>query len=84
MAKTDNRPAEFPSDWHYEQHLEDTGRELAGRLNRVAELQAMNAHPDQIAQAEAEVAAARDELEKYGAGQKTASKRPAARGRQRG
>ena len=76
MAKTD-RPAEFPTDWHQERYIEDTEREVAGRMNRVAELQAMNAHPDVIAQAEGELDAARKELKRVaGKGQATAQKRP--------
>jgi hypothetical protein len=70
-------PPEFPSDWHYEQHLRDLERELDGRVNRLAELQSLNAAADIIAQAEMETDAVRTQLKYYGQGHEQASKRPA-------
>lgn len=75
MAKP-SYPPEFASEWHYERHLEDLERELLGRERRLAELQALKTHPEDLAQAEAEVEAVREQLALYGVGQKKASTRP--------
>jgi hypothetical protein len=73
----DAEPGEFPSDWHRERHLEDLEREVTGRLNRLGELEDRGAHPDEIAQAEAEVEAAQGELARLGGkGHQQAEKRP--------
>jgi hypothetical protein len=77
MAKT-KLPAEFPSDWHFEQHLADIEHELAGRINRKAELEAMGAQEHVLAEVDSEIAAARAELKRYGKGQasKATARRP--------
>ena len=78
MGRPRKRPAEFPTDWHWERHLEDLERELAGRKNRLAELQSLEPVNDEaVAVTESEIAAVEKELARYGKGQQTASKRPA-------
>lgn len=79
MAKQD-WPEEFPSEWHYQQHLVDLERELAGRLARKAELESLNTTPDVLEQAEADAEAVRKQLAHYN---RQASKRPKAAGSQR-
>lgn len=83
MGKEKNRPPEFASDWHYERHLADLERELAGRQARLAELKTLDTTPSALAQAKAEVQAVRDQLAHYGAGQESASRRPAGKGEKR-
>lgn len=86
MAKKDKteRPAWFHSDSQFEDHLAALERELEGRKNRLAELEALNAHPDMLAATQAEVDAAKQALQELaGSGQRTAAKRPAKKGQSR-
>jgi multidrug resistance efflux pump len=78
MAK-ETYPPEFPSAWHYERHLEDLERDLQGRERRVQELEATpGAHQDEVAQAKAEAAAARENLSRYGSNPKATRPKKAA------
>ena len=69
-------PAEFATEWHYERHLEDLARELAGREARLAELKTLDTSQHVLDEVETEIAACRAELDRY-TGRKKASKRPA-------
>jgi len=85
----DKRPAEFPTDWHYENHLENLAREIEGRKAVLAGFEALPEGADgreaAIKQAKNELAAARAELKHYKpTTQKTASKRPKAKAETRG
>ena len=61
--RSKDTPAEFPSDWHFQAHLDDLERDVAGLLHRVEELRGMPAaHPDQIKAAEAAVEVAKEKL----------------------
>ena len=78
MAGKKKTPSEFPTDWHYEQHLADLKRELAGRENRLAELEATTGADEwALEQAQGEVDAVKAQLAHYTKGQRSASKRPA-------
>lgn len=81
MGRPRNRPAEFPTDWHWERHHEDLLRGLAGAQGRLAEAKSMSKgtpyREELIEGAENEVAAVEAQLEHYGWGSKQASKRPA-------
>ena len=75
------RPAEFPTDWHWERHHDDLLRGLAGAHGRLEMAKGIpTENPDRkarIKDAEAEIAAVEANLERYGWGQEQASKRPA-------
>lgn len=68
-------------DWYYDsgRHKEDLERDLAGLMQRQAELEAMpGADEEQIKAAKDAVKAAKENLRSlYGVGQEKASKRPA-------
>lgn len=76
------RPAEFPTDWHWEAHLEALKRELAGCEARISELKAMpeNAagRDESLALIEGERDATLAQMKHYGIGQENAAKRPKA------
>lgn len=80
MGRPRKRPAEFPTDWHFEQHLKDLEREIEGRKDRLAWFKSMDKEvPDRelgIKTTEMELEAARAQLEHY-TGHKGASTRPA-------
>jgi hypothetical protein len=80
MAKPSKRPSEFPTDWHFQNHLENLEREIQGRK---VILEGFEASPKGTADRELniertklELEAAREQLEHY-SGHKGASKRPA-------
>lgn len=80
MGRPRNRPAEFPTDWHWEAEHDALLRGLAGAQGR---LDAAHAQPkgapyreQNIEDAQSEVDAVHAKLEHYGWGQKAASKRP--------
>jgi len=69
---------EETGDWYYDsgRHAEDLERALLGAQSRLAELEAMNAHPDELEAAKANISAAKEQLA-AASGAKGASKRPA-------
>lgn len=72
------RPAEFPTDWHYEEHLQALQRELAGRKNRLAELEAMGDDAEAaIEETKGEIDAVEGELRRYGVIKATRPAKPA-------
>jgi hypothetical protein len=77
------RPAEFPTDWHYENHLENLAREIDGRKAVLATFEALpddaEGKDEAVKRTKMELKAARDELAHYTKGPKTASKRPKAK-----
>lgn len=81
MGRPRNRPAEFFSDWHYENHLENLAREIEGRKTVLAQYEATPEDtPDRqlnIDRTKMELDAAKAELNHY-TGPKNASKRPKA------
>ena len=81
MGRPRKTPAEFPSDWHYENHLENLAREIQGYKDQVEYLKALEGPEEDkaqaIANAEGGLAAAQAELKHY-SGPKNASKRPKA------
>ena len=81
MGRPRNRPTEFPTDWHWEQHHDDLDRALAGAHGRLAEAEQLPKgapyREQRIADAKAEIEGTHAQLEHYGWGQKLASKRPA-------
>jgi len=82
------RPAEFPTDWHYENHLENLAREIEGRKSVLAGFEALPEGADgreaAIKRTKSELAAARAELNHYKKGPEKASKRPKAKAETRG
>ena len=80
MAK--KRPAEFPSDWHWEQHERDLKRALDGANYRLLEAESLDdLNPEKarlVADAKAEIEEANRQLAHYGWGPKAASRRPRA------
>ena len=79
MGRPRKTPPEFPSDWHYEAHLEALSRELSGRQNRLAELEALNLPDDDpvMMETKGEIAAVKSEIQRY-SGHGGSSKRPKA------
>ena len=76
-----NRPAEFPTDWHWERHHEDLLRGLEGAKGRLAAAEALPKgapyREQNIEDAKSEIEAVHANLERYGWGQRAATKRPA-------
>lgn len=71
-----SHPDWVPSQWHWDQHLNDLERAVAGAEGRLAELRAMKTHPEEIESAERTVEFAKAEFAKWGAwGQNAAEKR---------
>jgi hypothetical protein len=64
-----------PEELHA-RHDDALGRELAGRLNRKAELEAMNAHPDALAEVDGEIAAVRAAIKQHASTKPKGERRP--------
>lgn len=68
MAKA-KRPAEFPTDWHFEAHIEALKREIQGRKDRLAWFKSMDDdNPDRapgMKQTQMELDAAEEQLAHY-------------------
>ena len=81
MGRPRKTPPEFPSDWHYENYLENLAREIQGYKDQIAYLKSLDGpyqdKEEAIGNAEGGLAAAQAELKHY-TGPKSASKRPKA------
>ena len=79
MPRPENDP-NFPSEWHWEAHLEALEKDVAGLQHRVLELEGMGkVHPDDLQAAKDAVEVAKKRLRSEAArGQRSASKRPKA------
>ena len=79
MGRPRKTPAEFPSDWHYEAHLEALAREAQGYKDRIAYLKTTDGDDKDAAleQLEGSLEAVQAQLKHY-TGPKSASKRPKA------
>ena len=76
MGRPRKTPAEFPSDWHYEAHLEALAREAQGYQDRIAYLKTVDGDDKDAAleQLEGSLEAVQAQIKHYSA----PSKRPKA------